>query len=137
MKMIIRQLQVFSIVAMLTSLQVFPGCKTNKVAQASTEEQVKEIMPGLLQGYLSKEEIPNSLALVPPPPEEGSVAFALDQEYAKKAVESKDTARFTLATNDAELNFPAAVKSFESTVGIEISETKTPSTTKITVIDKA
>jgi len=126
MKIMFRQLQIFSIIAMLAVLQVFPGCKTNKAAQVSKEEQVKEIMPGLLQGYLSKEEIPNSLALVPPPPEEGSIAFALDQEYAKKAVESKDTARFTLATNDAVLNFPAAVKSFESTVGIEISETKTP-----------
>ena len=126
MKIIIRPLQIFSIIAMLAVLQGFPGCKTNKIAQTSKEEQVKEIMPGLLQGYLSKEEIPNSLTLVPPPPEEGSVAFALDQEYAKKAVESKDTARFALATSDAELNFPAAVKSFESTLGIEISETKTP-----------
>ena len=125
MKIMIRQLQIFFIVAALAVLQI-PGCKTNKVARVSKEEQVKEIMPGLLQGYLSKEEIPNSLALVPPPPEEGSVAFALDQEYAKKAVESKDTARFILATSDAELNFPAAVKSFESTLGIEISETKTP-----------
>ena len=125
MKIMIRQLQIFFIVAALAVLQI-PGCKTNKVARVSKEEQVKEIMPGLLQGYLSKEEIPNSLALVPPPPEEGSVAFALDQEYAKKAVESKDTARFILATSDAALNFPVAVRSFESTLGIEISETKTP-----------
>jgi len=125
MKIMIRQLQIFFIVAALAVLQI-PGCKTNKVARVSKEEQVKEIMPGLLQGYLSKEEIPNSLALVPPPPEEGSVAFALDQEYAKKAVESKDTARFILATSDAALNFPAAARSFESTLGIEISETKTP-----------
>jgi acid phosphatase (class A) len=126
MKIITRQLQIFSIIVLLAVLQAFPGCKTNKVSQSSKEEPLKEIMPGLLQGYLSKEEIPNSLALVPPPPEEGTVAFALDQEYAKKAVESKDTARFILATSDAELNFPAAAKSFESTLGIEISETKTP-----------
>jgi acid phosphatase (class A) len=126
MKIIIRQLQIFSIIAMLALLQVFPGCKANKVPQGSKEEPLKEIMLALLQGYLSKEEIPNSLALAPPPPEEGSVAFALDQEYAKKAAESKDTARFTVATNDAELNFPAAVKSFESTLGIEINEAKTP-----------
>jgi len=126
MKILNRHLQIFFIVVVLAAMQVLPACKTNKVAQTSKEEQVKEIMPGLLQGYLSKEEIPNSLALVPPPPEVGSVAFALDQEYAKKAVESKDTARFILATSDAELNFPAAVRSFESTLGIEISETKTP-----------
>jgi len=114
------------VIAMVISLAL-ADCKTSKPSQASTkEEPLKEIMPGLLQGYLSNEEIPNSLALVPPPPEEGSAAFALDQEYAKKAVESKDTARFNLATSDAELHFPAAVKPFESTVGIEISEAKTP-----------
>jgi acid phosphatase (class A) len=77
-----------------------------------------------LQGYLAKEEIPNSLALVPPPPEEGSAAFALDQEYAKKAVESKDSARFNLAVTDAELHFPAAVKSFESTLGMRSAKQK-------------
>ncbi|HEX5170552.1 MAG TPA: phosphatase PAP2 family protein, partial [Cyclobacteriaceae bacterium] len=101
----------------------FNGCITSK---STPDEQIGEIAPGLLQGYLSKEELPNSLLLIPPPPQEGSIAFALDQEYAKKAVETKDTARFVQATNDAILYFPAAVKSFESTVGIEISETKTP-----------
>jgi hypothetical protein len=54
MKIIIRPLQIFFIIAALATLQVFPGCKT-KVPAASTEEQVKEIMPGLLQCYLSKE----------------------------------------------------------------------------------
>lgn len=119
--------QLVSIITALAISLVFTDCKTGKSSQTTTtHEQVKEIMPGLLQGYLSKEEIPNSLALVPPPPAEGSTAFSLDQEFAKKAVESKDTARFTLAISDANLNFPAAVKSFESTLGIEISEAKTP-----------
>jgi acid phosphatase (class A) len=122
-----RQLQRIPVITVVLIFLVFAGCKTNKPAEGpASAGQVKEIMPGLLQGYLSKEEIPNSLALVPPPPGEGSVAFALDQDYAKTAVESKDSARFVLATSDAELNFPAAVKSFETTVSIEISETKTP-----------
>ncbi len=119
--------RISSIIPILLIALVFTACKTNKPAQTSaTQEQIKEIMPGLLQGYLSREEIPNSLALIPAPPDEGSVAFALDQEYAKKAVESKDTARFNQAVTDAELYFPAAVKSFEPTLGIEISEAKTP-----------
>ena len=122
-----RPFRIVFIVTLFAGSLVFSSCKTSKNPQASnTEQQVKEIAPGILQGYLSKEELPNSLALVPPPPEEGSVAFSLDQEYAKKAVESKDSARFTLATTDAELHFPDAVKSFESTLGMEISETKTP-----------
>lgn len=109
------------IVALVLSVVVTVVCAQE------VKEPLKEILPGLLQGYLAKEEIPNSLLLIPPPPEEGSVAFALDQEYAKKAVESNDTARFHQAFIDAELYFPGAVKSFESTLGIEISEAKTPS----------
>lgn len=116
-------LKIVSIVSLFAVSFLFHDCKTSKT---SLDEQVKEIAPGLLQGYLSKEEMPNSLLLIPPPPEEGSIAFALDQEYAKTAVESKDTVRFAQATNDAILYFPEAVKSFESTLGIEISETKTP-----------
>jgi hypothetical protein len=50
----------------------------------------------------------------------------LRRRFAKRAVESKDAARFQQAVVDAELSFPAAVKSFESTLGIEISEAKTP-----------
>jgi acid phosphatase (class A) len=116
--------KMFPIIIVMVMSVVLSGCKATN--NTTKDETVKEIMPGLLQGYLSKEEMPNSLALIPPPPEEGSVAFALDQEYAKKAVESSDTVRFGLATSDAHLSFPAAVKSFESTVGIEINETKTP-----------
>lgn len=96
------------------------------LAQAPKQQQVKEIMPGLLEGYLSREELPNSIALVPPPPEIGSAGYALDQDFAKRAVESKDAARYQQAFVDSELLFPAAVKSFEPTLGIEISETKTP-----------
>jgi acid phosphatase (class A) len=117
----------YCIVSVLIISLVSPACKTSKPPPGTTKvEAVKEIMPGLLQGYLSKEEIPNSLALIPPPPEEGSTAFALDQEYAKKAVGSKDTARFAQAFVDAQLYFPGAVKSFEPVLGMEISEVKTP-----------
>ncbi|WKL47320.1 hypothetical protein Q1W71_20450 [Flavobacterium pectinovorum] len=80
-------------------------------------------MPDLLRGYLSEDEMPNSLVLLSSPPGFNSEAFVLNLEHAKKAVESKDTIWFMQAANDANLSFPAAVKSFES-LGIEISEAK-------------
>lgn len=46
-------------------------------------------MPDLLCGYLSEDEMPNSLVLLSPPPELNYEAFILDLEHAKKAVESK------------------------------------------------
>jgi acid phosphatase (class A) len=103
------------------------GFKSDNAACKFTNvEQLREIMPGLLHGYLTEEEMPNSLVLLSPPPKYTSKAFARDLEYAKKAAESKNMTRFLQATNDANLSFPAAVKSFESTLGIEISEAKTP-----------
>jgi acid phosphatase (class A) len=110
----------------ILSVAVSVGCQTSNQPKSSTE--VKEIAPGLLQGYLSREELPNSLTLVGPPPEEGSAGYLLDQDYATKAVASKDTdtARFSLAAHDAYLYFPEAALSFQSTVGVEISEAKTP-----------
>lgn len=103
--------------------------KTDKpavVGKFANVEQLREIMPDLLYGYLCEEEMPNSLALLMPPPEAASEAFALDLRYANKAINSKDLIRFAQAASDANLSFPAALKSFEAVVEIEISESKTP-----------
>lgn len=89
-------------------------------------EQLKEIMPDLLHGYLNEDEMPNSLRLLQPPPQHLSKAFKFDLEYANKAIGANDKIRFMQAAIDANLSFPAAVKSFESTLGVEISELKSP-----------
>jgi acid phosphatase (class A) len=67
-------------------------------------EPVPEIRPGLLQGYLSREALPDSLSLLPPPPEAGSAAFALDEEVARKSFALRGSPRWTLATSDADLH---------------------------------
>lgn len=96
------------------------------VSNFTNVQQLRQIMPALLDGYLSEAEMPNSLLLLSPPPEHNSSLFDLDLEHAKKAVESKDKERFLQAARDADLSFPFAVKSFEPILGIEINETKTP-----------
>ncbi len=92
----------------------------------SLSKEIKEISPGILEGYLSKEEIPNSLKLVPPPPEEGSAAFMLDQEIAAKYVALEDEVRKEQATKDAILAFPEAADAFNIVLDVEISEENTP-----------
>jgi acid phosphatase (class A) len=87
---------------------------------------VKEIMPGLLEGYLAKEVLPNSLKLLPPPPEEGSAAFALDEDVSKQNLALKGTPRWEQAIKDSKLMFPEAIESFASIVDIPITEKKTP-----------
>ena len=77
-------------------------------------------------GYLTKESVPDSLALLPPPPAEGSPALALDEEVHKSAAALRDTPRYRLAALDAELVFPKAADAFACTLGVPIDEQHTP-----------
>jgi len=101
------------------------GCTTQKNV-TSLSLNVPEVHKGILQGYLSEHELPNSLSLVPPPPEEGSAAYALDIEVAEKYVSSTDEARKKQATADAHLGFPEAVEAFNIILDTKISEESTP-----------
>ena len=88
--------------------------------------EVKEIRPGLLEGYLAAEDLPNSLALLPPPPAEGSAALALDLEVSRDALVMRGTQRWDQAFRDADLHFPAAIEGFSETIGVAITEETTP-----------
>ena len=88
--------------------------------------QLPEVRPGYVAGYLQPSELPDSLALLPPPPAAGSPALARDEANEKAARALQGTARWALATADAELRFPAAARVFACTLGIDISEQKTP-----------
>jgi acid phosphatase (class A) len=117
------KLKIFNLINWL----IIPGFKSSMtIANYTNVTQLREIIPDLLQGYLFENEIPNSLKLLPPPPEHTSEAFAFDLEQAKKAMESRDINRRLQAINDANLTFPAAIKSFESVLSVEISQERTP-----------
>jgi acid phosphatase (class A) len=87
---------------------------------------VPEIRPGILAGYLQPEVLPNSLALLPPPPAEGSAAFDRDQEVSRKSLALRRTPRWLLATEDANLMFPKAAGTFSCALGAPITEEDTP-----------
>lgn len=87
---------------------------------------IPEIHPGILAGYLQPETLPNSLALLPPPPAEGSAAFAVDEEVSRKSFALRGTPRWDLAAKDAELMFPEAAGTFTCALGIPITEIGTP-----------
>ena len=65
-----------------------------------------ELGLGALQGYLDPKTLPNSIALIPPPPAPGSAAFAHDEEVARATFGLRDTPRFALAVSDFELKLP-------------------------------
>lgn len=106
-------------------LVFFLSCNTQKQV-TSLSLDIPEVHKGILQGYLAEDEIPNSLKLVPPPPEEGSAAFALDQEIASGYVASTDEARKTQAVADAHLGFPEAAEAFNIILDTKISKETTP-----------
>ncbi|MDB4584050.1 phosphatase PAP2 family protein [Draconibacterium sp.] len=127
MKQLFSRLQLFTaLVLSVLILSCTQQTKNDQQPTTSLSKEIKEIHEGILEGYLSKEEIPNSLKLVPPPPEEGSAAFMLDQEIADKYVASDDELRKEQAAKDAILSFPEATEAFNIVLDVEISEENTP-----------
>jgi acid phosphatase (class A) len=77
-------------------------------------------------GYLLKEELPDSAALLPPPPAFKSKAFAFDKEVSRKSFVLRNTPRWQLAKNDANLNFPQAAETFSCALNAPINRQDTP-----------
>ncbi len=112
------------ILLVLACIAITAGCAGFE--RQSKPAAVPEIHPGILAGYLQPEVLPNSLALIPPPPAEGSAALALDEEVSRKSIELRGTPRWELAAKDAELMFPEAAGTFSCALGIPITEKDTP-----------
>jgi acid phosphatase (class A) len=119
----------FTLILLAGSLLI-TGCGQQTVDQqqvvTSLSKEIKEIRPGMLQGYLPEEQFPSSLRLLPPPPEDGSAAYQLDKEIAAKFVALEDEARKVQAIKDNNLHFPEAVDAFNIVLDIQISEETTP-----------
>jgi acid phosphatase (class A) len=86
---------------------------------------VPEIRPGILAGYLSS-VLPDILALLPSPPTTGSAALALDEEISRTSRALRDTPRWTLAAEDANIMFPRAAGTFSCALNAPITEQDTP-----------
>ena len=112
------------ILPVLALLAIIAGCAGFE--GQSKPAAVPEIHPGILAGYLQPEALPNSLELVPPPPAKGFAKLALDEEVSRKALALRDTPRWELAAEDAELMFPEAAGAFSCALGIPITEMGTP-----------
>lgn len=100
------------------------GCASIDRVEIPTE--VPELRPGILHGYLAPEALPDSAAIVPPPPAEGSAAMARDREASAAALALHDGPRWDLATTDAVLSFPEAAATFSCALGAPITEDGTP-----------
>lgn len=104
------------------------ACATVAPEPSTSAAQVGELRPGsgYLKGYLERSELPDSLALLPPPPAPGSAALAADEEAYRSLTALRGGARSAQATQDAQLKFPQAASTFSCALGVEISEQGTP-----------
>lgn len=83
------------------------------------------------RGYLSDSELPDSLTLLPTPPEEGSASFALDLTYSQKSFALRETPAWALAIQDADLSFPNAASTYSCALGVAVDEKHTPQLYKL------
>lgn len=109
---------------LLAGIAMISGCAAFR--GESKPAAVPEIRPGILAGYLKPETLPDSLALIPPPPAAGSAALALDEEISRGSLSLRGTPRWDLAAADAELRFPEAAGTFSCALGAPITESDTP-----------
>ncbi len=87
---------------------------------------VGEVRPGLMEGFLHGQPPLNSVVFVPAPPSPDSPEEQADIAANEAAQTLRDTARWQLASRDANLRFPEAAATFQCAAQIEITEASTP-----------
>ncbi|MDM0113148.1 phosphatase PAP2 family protein [Variovorax sp. J22R133] len=122
-------MEIKSLTAVLTAALLAAGCSTSsRVVAPTSPAEVGELRAGTgyLKGYLAQADLPDSLALLPPPPAEGSAALAADTAAWRELTKLQGTPRGAMAVSDANLRFPEAASVFSCALGVQISEQATP-----------
>ncbi|WP_422506943.1 acid phosphatase [Stenotrophomonas sp. GZD-301] len=111
------------------ALLLAAGCASTPMGAppppAPVAKAVPEIRPGVPAGYLGR-ALPDSLALLPPPPAKGSPGFARDQAVSRASQKLRGSPRYALASADADLRFPHIATAFACALGVPISQQDTP-----------
>lgn len=95
---------------------------------STSAAEIPELRPGSghLIGYLPRKDLPNSLALLPPPPAPNSALAAADEESYRAMKPLRGSARWALASRDANLKFPKAAETLSCALDMPISQEATP-----------
>ena len=99
---------------------------------AESDDFLEQLMKTqILVGYLSKEEFPNSLALLPPPPKTNSLTQQNDVDINKKALALRNTDRWKQAAIDSNLLVPKVATVYSCAADVDINEKNTPTLYKL------
>lgn len=93
---------------------------------STNPDQVPQLRPGVVAGYMPREGLVDSLALLPPPPSGGSEEHAADDVARQSVTTLRESARWKLAFRDSDYSSPKAVDAFACTLGITITQADTP-----------
>lgn len=97
------------------------------VSGAVLAEQLPVAAPArLTAGYLTPDQLPDDIKLIPPPPAEGSSTLRRDHAGEQRALALRDTARWELAKVDADIFTPTAANTFSCAAGFVIGPETTP-----------
>jgi acid phosphatase (class A) len=115
----------------LATAALLSACQTAPVQTAvptTSPEVVGEFRKGsgYLNGYIDRKELPDSLALVPPPPAPGSARQAADLQQHQQTRALRNTPRWEYAFKDVNLKFPEAAGVFSCALDMPISQEATP-----------
>ena len=86
---------------------------------------------GMPTGYLSIEEAPDGIKILSGPPAAGSAAQMADLARSEENQKLHGSARWVLAMQDHDLDFPGALSTFDCAVGTSINPTNTPTLAKL------
>lgn len=121
--MVVRVLALLPLAGLLAG---FGGCRDVPTTAAGDREGTSASAAARGPGYLTPEERPDGIALIPPPPAPGSPEFVADEDVYRKLSALQGTARWQLAARDANLKFPEAANVFSCAVGIDVTAATTP-----------
>ncbi len=123
-----QKIQAFSLsVSVLACIAIAVTASSDAIGLESGSP-AKVALVKLPPGFLQRDQLPDSLALLPVPPADGSAALERDEAARRDAEAWRGTARWTLAASDADLSFPHAASTYSCAAGIAISKEATPRT---------
>lgn len=128
------------LLSLLLAAAGLAACQSAPVARSSapetpptTADAVGELRKGsgYLRGYLAREQLPDSLALLAPPPAAGSAQETADLDTHRQTRALRGSPRWQVATQDVNLKFPQAANVFSCALDLPISEQQTPHLTML------
>ena len=130
---------------LITCLLMINACSSTQTIQTPKEvkleppaTKVPTSREGMPTGYLSIEETPDGIKLLSGPPATGSPAQIADLARSQESLKLHGSARWDLAMQDHDLDFPGALSTYDCALGTSINPEDTPTLAKLmqlTVID--